>query len=138
MVKTEKCLYLMADGTCSKPSRDKCRKKRLPYVPTLLCYHVPVVQDGGCPAPTEDPHLTTCEDLPLDPHALSAQLSGVIPPEPPVVRPPPCLGGSGCDQKPSQFRHDKVRGPVCDAIGSSVRQLPQNRCPYDVKKQVKI
>ena len=42
MAKTQKCEHLNADGTCNKPSRENCKKKRLPFVPTLICHHVKV------------------------------------------------------------------------------------------------
>jgi len=43
MAKTEKCPYLGMTGSCTSPSRDKCKKKRLPLLATIFCYHVPVV-----------------------------------------------------------------------------------------------
>lgn len=42
MVKTQKCQYLNVDGSCSKPSRENCQKKRLPFVVTIFCYSVKV------------------------------------------------------------------------------------------------
>jgi hypothetical protein len=62
---------------------------------------------------------------------LSAQMAGAVPPKSPVHRPPPCLGGGGCDQKPSLYvRDDRTgRGPVCSAIGAPVDELPGNMCP---------
>ena len=79
-------------------------------------------------------HLTTCEEIPPQP-SLAAQMNGEKAPEPPVHRPPPCLGGGGCDQKPSRFIQDDhtARGPVCNAIGAPINQLPGNVCPYDIK-----
>lgn len=63
--------------------------------------------------------------------SLAAQVAGTVPPEPPIHRPPPCLGGGGCER--GKFRSDKVRGNVCDAIGAPINQLPGNMCPYDIK-----
>ena len=79
-----------------------------------------------------DTNKSITAEAPVQP-SLAAQQTGTIPPEPPVHRSPPCLGGGGCDQKPSRFRVDKVRGNVCDAIGAPINQLPGNQCPYDVK-----
>ena len=64
--------------------------------------------------------------------SLAAQMSGVVPKEPPVSRPPPCLGGGGCDKRPIRYiRREGIRGPVCDAIGAPVNQLPGNECPIE-------
>ena len=84
------------------------------------------------PDPEPKTPLTTCEEIPPQP-SLAAQMNGEKAPEPPVHRPPPCLGGGGCDQKPNRFITDKVRGAVCDAIGAPINQLPGNMCPYDAK-----
>jgi hypothetical protein len=77
-----------------------------------------------------DVNKSIVEEAPVQP-PLSAQMAGTVPPEPQVYRPPPCLGGGGCDR--GKFRSDKVRGNVCDAIGAPINQLPGNVCPYDVK-----
>ena len=88
--------------------------------------------------PSTDRIVDTNKTIPIpDPArvqpSLAAQQAGAVPQEPPVHRPPPCLGGGGCDQKPSRFITDKVRGAVCDAIGAPINQLPGNMCPYDAK-----
>lgn len=68
---------------------------------------------------------------------LSAQMAGTRPPEISGTRSPPCLGGGGCDQKPSRFVRDDHtgRGPVCGAVGAPVNQLPGNKCPFDAKPE---
>jgi hypothetical protein len=63
--------------------------------------------------------------------SLAAQMAGAVPPEPPVHRPPPCLGGGGCDKRPIRYIREGIRGPVCDAIGAPVNQLPGNECPIE-------
>ncbi len=84
-------------------------------------------------SPTEQkPDPAPIQEAPVQP-SLAAQMAGTVPAEPPVHRPPPCLGGGGCDQTPSKFITDKVRGNCCDAIGVPLNQLPGNECPYDVK-----
>lgn len=67
--------------------------------------------------------------------SLAAQVAGAKAPEIPATRSPPCLGGGGCDQKPSRWvpNDGTGRGPVCSAIGAPVNQLPGGKCPYDVK-----
>ena len=61
--------------------------------------------------------------------SLGEQLAGAVPLEPPVHRPPPCLGGGGCTK--GKFKHDKIRGSICDAVGVPINQIPGNMCPYD-------
>ena len=63
--------------------------------------------------------------------SLAAQMAGAVPKEPPVHRPPPCLGGGGCDKRPIRYIREGIRGPVCDAIGAPVNQLPGNECPIE-------
>ena len=77
-----------------------------------------------------DTNKSITAEAPVQP-SLAAQQTGTVPPEPPVHRPPPCLGGGGCEK--GKFRSDRVRGNVCDAIGVPINQLPGNMCPYDVK-----
>ena len=63
--------------------------------------------------------------------SLAAQMAGAVPPEPSVHRPPPCLGGGGCDKRPIRYIREGIRAPVCDAIGAPVNQLPGNECPIE-------
>jgi hypothetical protein len=84
------------------------------------------------PEPVKEPEPIPVPETPVQP-SLAAQVSGVVPPIPPVHRPPPCLGGGGCNQKPNRFVHDKVRGNICDAVGAPINQLPGNMCPFDKK-----
>lgn len=70
-----------------------------------------------------------------DPHALSAQMAGTVPPEPVKPYILPCKGGDGCSR--GKFRprvsKDAIKGDLCDAIGVEISQLPGNMCPYDAK-----
>lgn len=69
--------------------------------------------------------------------SLAAQMAGAVPPEPPVHRPPPCLGGGGCDKRPIRYIREGIRGPVCDAVGVPVNQLPGNECPIERQDRLK-
>jgi len=67
---------------------------------------------------------------------LAAQIAGTVPKDPPVSRPAPCLGGGGCDKRPIRFVREKIRGPVCEAVGLPVNQLPGNECPLERKERL--
>jgi hypothetical protein len=84
--------------------------------------HTYMILDGQDAAPQVQP-------------PLSALMTGTVPPEPPIHRPPPCLGGGGCTRGKfiPRVSKDSIKGDVCNAIGVEIAQLPGNMCPYDVK-----
>ena len=81
-----------------------------------------------------DTNKSITAEAPVQP-SLAAQQTGTVPPEPPVHRPPPCLGGGGCTRGKfiPRVSKDSIKGDVCNAIGVEIAQLPGNMCPYDVK-----
>ena len=89
---------------------------------------------GPGPAPVTPPEVNNEVNKPAAcPPTLSAQMAGVVPPEPPVIHPAPCIGGSGCTH--GKFTTDKVRGNVCNASGQPISQLANKECPLEAKKR---
>jgi len=124
---------------------DRCRLKKSKVERGGKVYKMDTSKIGKSkqpgPGPAKEPEKDRVADasksiteeapaVPAQP-SLAAQVAGTVPPEPPIHRPPPCLGGGGCER--GKFRSDKVRGNVCDAIGAPINQLPGNMCPYDIK-----
>jgi hypothetical protein len=65
------------------------------------------------------------EETPPQP-SLAAQMAGAVPPEPPIHRPPPCLGGSGCTHKMFEPTYR-----TCGYNGGARHIAAIKICPFD-------